>query len=273
MSTGVPQAAAAVSVAAIQSAVAYNVANKQYGIAKEQNARSQELHDAWRTNHLPAELRLLSELMAKPAYVPQYQTVSARASNDVATAFGKSRAEARRNMPIYCVGGLVAIERQLATAQALVEADAITSARAREDGRADLKEQQLIDNKARMVALGRGLLDQSGAAARSATAGMAAGGATVASAVNSAGQMLGYLSTRNFDAGRQPPAREDPTQGVTDFIQRNGVAGYQKMDEPMNITGFVNPPVTGKELTQPGVPNAADSGGWAGGDAGDDRGH
>lgn len=217
--SGYAQAAAAVVVAAIQGAVAYNISNKQYDIAKKQMALAQFLQDTWKFNHLPCELRLLAEVCAEPLYVPQYNLVTARAGNDAAIAFSKQRSEIRRKLSIYAVGGFQALERQMGVAEALVTVDAVAAARRREDGRADIKKQQRIENEHRAIALGRGLLDQSGSAMRGAEAATNTAGSTVASAVNSGAALLGYLGGR----------------------------------KPTNVTGNGVPLVTGKPLVDPGV--------------------
>lgn len=250
--SGYAQAAASVGVASIQAAVAYNVANKQYDLAKRQVAISEFVQDTWKTNHLPCELKLLAELCGKPKYVPAYDLVTSRASNDVAIALGKSRQEMRRNMSVYCIGTMVAAERQITVSQALLEADAIASARRREDGRADLKEQQSIDNRFKVAAVGRNLLDTSGAGIKAAMAGYASGGSTIASAMNSGAQLLGYLSKRNFNAGRGvQDMQEDPTSVVQAAIARQEQQGY-KLDMP-DITGTPPTGVTGQPLLNPGV--------------------
>lgn len=230
---GVAQAVAAIAVAAIQASVAKGVADKQYDIAKKQLAIAQFVQDTWKTNHLPCELKLLAEVCAEPLYVPQYNLVTARAGNDAAIAFSKQRTEIRRKLSIYSVGSFQALERQMGIAEALVTTDAVAAARRREDGRAELKKQQRIENQNRAVALGRNLLDQSGSAMRAAAAGYSAGGSTIASAVNSGAQLLGYLSERNFGAG--------------------GRSGGSKGRAPTGITGEAGVGVTGRPLNTAAV--------------------
>lgn len=225
---GVAQAVAAVAVAGIQAAVAKSVADKQYDIAKKQLAIAVFVQDTWKVNHLPCELKLLAEVCAEPLYVPQYNMVTARAGNDAAIAFSKQRAEIRRKLSIYSVGSFQALERQMGIAEALVTTDAVAAARRREDGRAELKKQQRIENQNRAVALGRGLLDQSSGGMRAAAAGYSSGGATIASAMNSGAQLLGYLSERNF----------------------NNKGG--KTVAP--VTGSGVPLTTGRPLADPGAP-------------------
>lgn len=251
--SGYAQAAASVGVASIQAAVAYNVANKQYDLAKRQVAIAEFVQDTWKTNHLPCELKLLAEVCSKPKYVPAYDLVTSRASNDVAIAFGKARQDMRRNMSVYCIGSLVAAERQITVSQALLESDAVASARRREDGRADLKEQQSIDNRFKVAAIGRNLLDTSGSGFKAAAAGYASGGSTIASALNSGAQLLGYLSQRNFSAGQRnvQDMQEDPTAVVQAAIARQGQQGYT-IDPPV-VTGTSSTAVTGQPLVNPGI--------------------
>ena len=248
---GVAQAAAAVAVAVIQAGVAKGVADKQYDIAKKQLAIAQFVQDTWKTNHLPCELKLLAEVCAEPMYVPQYDMVTARAGNDVAIAFSKQRTEIRRKLSVYSVGSFIALERQMGIAEALVTTDAIASARRREDGRAELKKQQRIENQNRAVALGRNLLDQSGSAMRAAAAGYSAGGSTIASAVNSGAQLLGYLSERNFN-NRDGKTKLYDTESPE---RRSGAVSYLP-DAPLaHVTGVPPTNITGFALTQPGVAN------------------
>lgn len=263
--SGYAQAAASVGVAAIQAVVATNVANKQYDIAKKQIGMAEFVQDTWKANHLPCELKLLAEVCAKPSYVPAYDMVTLRASNDAAIAFGKSRQDMRRSASPYCIGVIAAAERQITVSQALVEADAIASARRREDGRADLKEQQSIDNRFKVAAIGRNLLDQSSSGYKAAAAGYASGGSTIASALNSGAQLLGYLSQRNFGAGQRAlrDTQDDPTQYVQDAIGRQGM-GYTKDMDGARVNGSTNPPVTGSPLGQAGVSSDPNAGvGWA----------
>jgi hypothetical protein len=225
--SGYAQAAGAVAVAAIQASIATSVANKQYNIGDRQLKIAEFLNDTWKVNHLPCELKLLAEVCAEPTYVPKYDMVSLRASNDVAIAFGRSKADARRNMSVYSVGGFQALERQFGVGQALAEADAIAAARRREDGRADIKKQQSIENRHRAAALGRGMLDQSGGAMKAASAAFSTGGSTIASAVNSGAQLMGWLSRRNFDSGNTRTVNDTPdgpngAQGALAYVSRNG---------------------------------------------------
>lgn len=244
---GVAQAVAAVAVAGIQAAVAKSVADKQYDIAKRQLAIAVFVQDTWKNNHLPCELKLLSEVCAEPMYVPQYSLVTARAGNDVAIAFSKQRAEIRRKLSIYGVGSFQALERQMGVAEALVTTDAIAAARRREDGRADIKKQQRLDNQQRAVALGRGLLDQSASAMRGAEASYATGGATIASAVNSGAQLLGYL------AGRDTSTGTIKRSGEYTLNSGDTKAGAVRAIDTAPITGFNGLDVTGKILNRAGV--------------------
>lgn len=252
--SGYAQAAGSVAVAVIQADVARSTANKQFDIAKLQIGLAKFVQDTWKTNHLPCELKLLAEVCSKPAYVPAYDMVTARASNDVAIAFGKSRQDMRRNASTYCIGSIVANERQITVAQALIEADSIASARRREDGRADLKEQQSIDNRFKVAAIGRGLLDQSGSGFKAAAAGFASGGSTIASALNSGAQLLGYLSTRNFGAGKRGvnDGGSPDSDAVFDEIRRSGM-GYFTDPQVMQINAQMPTGVTGRALESPGT--------------------
>lgn len=251
---GVAQAAAAVAVAAVQASVAKSVADKQYDIAKRQLALAVFVQDTWKTNHLPCELKLLAEICAEPLYVPQYNLVTARAGNDAAIAFSKQRAEIRRKLSIYAVGSFQAMERQMGIAEALVTTDAVAAARRREDGRADIKKQQRLDNEHRAVALGRGLLDQSASGMRGAAATFSTGGATVASALNSGAQLLGYLAERNFGAGKgaaktfQYSERDNAGPG-----DRAGTVGYiQGVTQPVTGNNFQE--VSGQNTRRAGDP-------------------
>ena len=182
--------------------------------------------------------------------MPQYDMVTARAGNDVAIAFSKQRTEIRRKLSVYSVGSFIALERQMGIAEALVTTDAIASARRREDGRAELKKQQRIENQNRAVALGRNLLDQSGSAMRAAAAGYSAGGSTIASAVNSGAQLLGYLSERNFN-NRDGKTKVYDTESPE---RRPGAVSYIP-DAPLaHITGGGVPLTTGRPLADPGAP-------------------
>ena len=242
---GIAQAVAAVAVAVIQADSARKIANKQFDIANKQLAIAVFVQDTWKTNHLPCELKLLAEVCAEPAYVPQYSMVTARASNDAAIAFSKQRTEIRRKLSIYSVGSFQALERQMGIAEALVTADAIAAARRREDGRAELKKQQRIENQNRAVALGRNLLDQSGSAMRAAAAGYSTGGSTVASAMNSGAQLLGYLAGRDNPSGggRSGGDRERTLNRI------NGSGGPA-------ITGGTGNATTGASAVVPDNPSA-----------------
>ena len=231
--SGYAQAAAAVAVAGIQAAVAKSVADKQYDIARKQQARADKLHSVWESSYLPIELRQMAELAAKPAYVPRYDLIVQRATTDVAVNFSKARAEARRNMSVYGMGAMQALEREIVVAQGLATADAVAAGRRREDGRADMKEQQRVDNIHRAVALGRGMLDQSGSASRLAAQAVEAGGSTIASAMNSGAKLLGYLWNRDPNAGAIRRAVNDmpaPSErDVQDFMDRHATDGYSSV--------------------------------------------
>ena len=248
--SGYAQAVASVGVATIQALIAKNIADKQYAIAKTQMAIAQFVQDTWKYKHLPYELKLLAEVCTEPAYKAQYDLVTVRAGNDVAIAFSKSRAEQRRNMSIYAVGGFVALERQMGVAEALASTDAIAAARRREDGRVDIKKQQRIENQHRAIAMGRGLLDQSGAAMRAAAIGYSTGGATIAGAANSAGQLLGYLAGRDKSTGKTYDGEAINPSGAS------GVAtlGAQAYSGDRQVTNGETPTgVTGKDLDKVGI--------------------
>jgi len=196
-------AVASLGIAVIQAAVASDVARKQNNIANKQLGLAEFVQNTWKSNHLPVELKLLAEMSAIPLYVPKYDLATVRATNDVAIAFGRTKADTRRNMSPYCIGSFQALERQFSIGQALAEVDAVATARRREDGRKDIKDQQRVENIVRAGALGRGLLDTSGAAMRAAAVAYESGGSTIASALNSGGALLGYLVNRDENAGKR----------------------------------------------------------------------
>ncbi len=265
----ISQAISALAVATLQAIVAYNVSNKQFSIAKRQMEIAEFTQGVWKTNHLPVELRLLAEMAAIPIYTPKYDLVTTRATNDVAIAFGRTKADTRRNMSPYCVGSFQALERQFSIGQALAEADSIATARRREDGRKDIKDQMRVDNIIRAQALGRGLLDTSGSAMRGAAEAAERGGATIASALNSGAAMLGYMGRRDTNPGGATKA----PGGASDWDQ----AGKENMkiaeaftaNNPATVDAAMGMSINGSNLkgnldgTKANVVDASGGGDWA----------
>lgn len=185
------RAAASITVAAIQAAVAYDVARKQNNVADRATKIAEKTHNTWLDNHLPCELKALAAACQAAVYSPQYSIATARAQTDVELAFSRQRQEMRRATSAYCVGSLLSFEREFAVAKALGRVDAVAEARRREEGRAITEDQRAQDNRFRLISLGRGLLSQSDSASRLAAQALNSSGVTIASAVNSGAQLLG----------------------------------------------------------------------------------
>lgn len=244
---GAAKAAAAVAVASIQAAVAYDIARRQNNIADRSTKLAERTHNTWLENHLPCELKALAAACAAAVYSPQYAIATTRAQTDVELAFARQRQEMRRSTSAYCVGSLLSFEREYATTKAMARVDAVAEARRREEGRAITEDQRAQDNRFRLIALGRGLLSQSDAASRLAAQALNSSGVTIASAVNSGAQLLGDVLYRDLSrapaggdgfiggaGGFTPGAPQQQTFVPASFADRypavTGVVGMSKVD-------------------------------------------
>jgi hypothetical protein len=178
----------------------------QLEAARLQTLVARELHDHWKAYYQACDAAFVQEICAIPVYVPQYETVAARARLTVLGEFGRARQQITRCQDIFCVGTFVQNCNFLSGIEAQALADAVNFGYRREENLKIQLDQMRLDNIHRTLMGGRNLLDQSGSASRIAGSISSNVGAQAGKAASGWLQFAGFL--------RSPEGQKAITSGV-----------------------------------------------------------
>lgn len=220
---------------------AAQAAELQYKIATRIQDREDELFELWRTEYKGCELALKNAVCNLTSYEPQYETAARRSITQVRRQFARARRDALACLDAHCVGAACGITRDIALAEASAASWAANVAIKVEDEKKLVRDQQVLENKFRVAALGhQSYFSTAGsqlaatiygrvgdAAARMAASNSGAAGYYLQRAVSNFGRAFGENFGQaptfnvNFDgrtyAGQAASTQADPFAGGNTF--------------------------------------------------------
>jgi hypothetical protein len=245
----------------------YN-AQKQYELGKqlqdrldklafEELERSNNFRKSWEQYYQQCELNKIAELCARPKEKADYSSAKNRAMASVRRQAGLAREKLRRCAGLLCVGANCNDERVLALFEAQLGVDATSKAYRYAEERARIINAQNDELLYRMLALGRGLIAQSAAAAtlagklmdasatqRGAAAGAGLAGLQNLASLGSTAMKLWDTASGYFGSGMQvgeaSAGLNSVEGGMAALRASEGAAGYYGATataQPLSATG------------------------------------
>ena len=233
---------AATAVAALETAAAIKIANKQYDIADRYYKMAQQKWDRFKDLYMPCERTEMNEACNTPEYEKQYDKSSTDWMNEVNRDFGQARRRIDSLFSTYCICPDPSLAQDMAMMQGIAAADAGNFAYRYEEHRKDAKDD--IRWTRRQQALNRGRDLQSTAAKYAEAAANAYGdiGNKVGQAASGAMEAVGYFSQRRDTIYPQRSPLQRPPNQFTGgaFIgadAQNGQYGFVN-DTPMRVGNY-----------------------------------
>lgn len=201
---------AAAAIAAINTAAAIKIADKQYKIAKDYYKLAQQKWDRFKDYYMPCERNEMAEACNTPEYTAQYDKRASDYMNEVAKDFGMASQRLDDLYRRYCICPDPSLAQDIAFMQSQAAGDAGNFAYRYEEHRKTAKDDTRWTR--RQQALNRGRDLQSNAAKYAQAAASAYG--DVGTAINGAAQgamtAIGYFSTRRDTAYPQRTQMQHP---------------------------------------------------------------
>lgn len=168
-------AAAQVLLANNALEAAKDAADKQYEIADRQQVIAEQEYARYSAHFAPCENTTIDEECARPEYAEDIEAQANQAVVDVRRQFTIARQQLQRRRHRYCIGPLLAQERELAIEEARVISEAKEKVRRYLEERQENRRDKYFNRKLQLFNIGRGIkADAVGELARSAQ-GIAAG--------------------------------------------------------------------------------------------------
>lgn len=205
--SGIAQAAAMITVAALQYKTWDKQIDKADAIARRIQDRADENHALWRDFYLDKELRTVNELDAAPIRVASYGAVRQRVEAQYRVMLDRAEADALYCLDDQCVGARCDITREMALRGAALTSYGVEAAFRAEDARVELLNRQRIADRLTVLAHGRQVHHASTAQLTAAIQQSQFAAQQAAGAFNGAMQSLGALARRREQAvTRREPA-------------------------------------------------------------------
>ncbi|WP_333679857.1 hypothetical protein [Dyella sp.] len=150
-------AAAQVLLAEKSYDAAKDAADKQYDIANRQQTIADDEYARYSAHFAPCENATIDAECARPEYTEDIETEANRAVADIRRQFTVARQQLQRRRQRYCVGPMLAQERQLAIEEARAVADAKEKVRRYLEERQEQRRDKYFNRKLQLFNIGRGI--------------------------------------------------------------------------------------------------------------------
>lgn len=154
---------------------AKDAAEKQYDIADRQQTIAEQEYARYSTHFAPCEDATIDEECARPEYVEPIEDEANRAIVDIRRQFGIARAQAQRRRNRYCIGSVIAIDRQLSIDEARAGGEAKERVRRFLEERQESRRDKYFNRKLQLFNIGRNIQASSVGELNAAAAGFARG--------------------------------------------------------------------------------------------------
>lgn len=193
MTAGVGAAAAA----AINTAAAIYIADRQLDIAQQAQDIANKLNEHMCENYYPCEVKILNEVCNEPIAEVDYDEQSGRFATTARLQFAKIREELDRQFSRYCCGNHQRLLKDLAIAEAKATTDMVNYGYRVAEQRAQALNDLRMNNIFRFLGMGRGLASTALSYAQMAGSTFSNAGDRVIGSLNTLTNELAYRSRGN----------------------------------------------------------------------------
>jgi hypothetical protein len=136
---------------------AEDAADKQYDIADRQQTIADEEYGRYSVHFAPCENTTVDTVCQRPEYTEDIEAQANRAVADVRLQFTIARQQLQRRRNRYCLGAVLAGEREIAIEEARATADAKEKVRRFLEERQDNRRDKYFNRKLQLFNIGRGI--------------------------------------------------------------------------------------------------------------------
>lgn len=136
---------------------AKDAAEKQYEIADRQQQIAESEYARYSAHFAVCEDATINEECARPEYVEPIEDQANRAIVDIRRQFGIARAQAQRRRNRYCIGSVIAIDRQLSIDEARAGGEAKERVRRFLEERQESRRDKFFNRKIQLFNIGRNI--------------------------------------------------------------------------------------------------------------------
>lgn len=154
---------------------ATDAADKQYDIADRQQAIAEEEYARYSAHFAPCENATVDEECARPEYTEPIEDEANRAATDIRVQFGLVRQMAQRRRDRYCIGSIIAFDRQMAIEEARGVAEAKERTRRYLEERQEQRRDKYFNRKLQLFNIGRNIKADAVTEFRTAAQGFSTG--------------------------------------------------------------------------------------------------